>query len=97
MTANDDASVNNKGPGHRLRGLFTIKAKESAPAPKKNVPEELIIKKSPEAAPPKKVEEQPVAPEPVVEEVTEKSLAYVDDNDGSKTGPCAPCEGCIIL
>ena len=93
MTVDDDNTLASKGPGHRLRGFFTIKA---AVPPKVA---EAVVVKAPEAAPPKVVEEEVVKPaepepEPVVED---KAAAYVDDNDGSKGGPCAACEGCTIL
>ena len=101
MTADDDTTLVSKGPGHRLRGLF--KAADPKPV-KKHVPklstgEAVVVKsKSPEAAPPKKEE---VPAEPVVKEepavAEDKSAAYVDDNDGSKGGMCAACEGCMIL
>lgn len=104
MTADDDSTLVSKGPGHRLRGLFTIKAADPKPV-KKHVPklstgEAVVVKaKSPEAAPPKKEE---VPAEPVVAEeppavAEDKAAAYVDDNDGSKGGMCAACEGCMIL
>ena len=93
MTVDDDNTLASKGPGHRLKGFFTIKA---AVPPKVA---EAVVVKSPEAAPPKEVKEEveakPAEPEP--EPVVEDKAVYVDDNDGSKGGPCAACEGCTIL
>ena len=100
MTADDDTVA--KGPGHRIRGLFTIKASEPKGA-KKSVKEPVVVKpKSPEAAPPKEVKKEEVPEtEPKVDELPavaeDKAAAYVDDNDGSTGGPCAACEGCTIL
>ena len=98
MTLDDDTTLSSKKPGHRIKGFFKALGGSSARDIKK--PE---AAKNPEAAPPKPVEvvkEEPVVaePEPVVElEAADKSAAYVDDNDGSKGGPCAACEGCVIL
>ena len=108
MTVDDDNTLTSKGPGHRLKGLF----RSTASSPKKDdrkkaaqkSKEEPVMEKtsSPEAAPPKEVQEEPevtpVPAEPEVEAVTmDKSAIYVDDNDGDKGGPCAACDGCTIL
>lgn len=101
MTDDDDKSLASRGPGHRLKGFFTIKSSSSSSSATKKVDKvPPVVVKNPESAPPKKLavveEPAPAVAEPKVE-VVDKAAAYVDDNDGSTGGPCAACEGCTIL
>lgn len=107
MTVEDDNTLSSKKPGRRIKGFFkALGGGGSSPKP----PKETATKKhpkNPETAPFKKTEEikeeppaaVPAEPEaqPVAETAVDKSLVYVDDNDGSNGGPCAACEGCVVL